>query len=114
MDIDLAKGIYIQQIFYYFFIYSSKSCSFQDIHLYYGDLPDDPTVIKRRVILQPLTVDRIQIDLLDGKPDILMKFDLIGLATKKAYKANPILDEKEYLECNMQNKRQVIRQAFLL
>ena len=63
-------------------------------------MPDDPTVVKRRVILQPLTVDRIQIELLEGKPDILMKFDLIGLETKKAYKANPVLDEKEYLECN--------------
>jgi hypothetical protein len=69
--------------------------------LYYGDLPDDETVIKRKVILEPFTVDRIKIILLESKPDTLIKFDLLGLSTKKAYKANPVLDEKEYLDCKL-------------
>ena len=29
----------------------------------------------------------------------LVKLDLIGISNKKAYKANPVLDQKEYLEC---------------
>ena len=70
--------------------------------MYYGDLPDDETVIKRKVILgEPFTVDRIKIVLLESKPDTLVKFDLLGLPTKKAYKANPVLDEKEYLDCKL-------------
>ena len=70
--------------------------------MYYGDLPDDETIIKRKVILgEPFTVDRIKIKLLESKPDTLVKFDLIGLPTKKAYKANPVLDEKEYLDCKL-------------
>ena len=69
--------------------------------MYYGDLPDDETVIKRKIILEPFTVDRIKIELLESKPDTLVKFDLIGLPTEKAYKANPVLDEKEYLDCKL-------------
>ena len=70
--------------------------------MYYGDLPDDETVIKRKVILgEPFTVDRIKIELLESKPNTLVKFDLLGLPTKKAYKANPVLDEKEYLDCKL-------------
>ena len=69
--------------------------------MYYGDLPDDETVIKRKVILEPFTVDRLKIELLESKPDTLVKFDLLGLPTKKAYKANPVLDEKEYLDCKL-------------
>ena len=65
------------------------------------DLPNDETVIKRKVILEPFTVDRIKIVLLESKPDTLVKFDLLGLPTKKAYKANPVLDEKEYLDCKL-------------
>ena len=70
--------------------------------MYYGDLPDDETVIKRKVILgEPFTVDRIKIELLESKPNTLVKFDLLGLPNKKAYEANPVLDEKEYLDCKL-------------
>ena len=68
--------------------------------LYYGDFPNEDTVIKRKVILtNPWTADGIRFDLIDDKPNVLLKFDLIGLSNDKAYKANPILDEKEYLDC---------------
>ena len=70
--------------------------------MYYGDLPDDETIIKRKVILgEPFTVDRIKIELVESQPNTLVKFDLLGLPTKKAYEANPVLDEKEYLDCKL-------------
>ena len=72
---------------------------FQEFTLWYGDAPDVPDVIKRTLSLMPSMADRLILNITDSKPTVLFKFDLYGLSTKKAYKANPILDAKEYLEC---------------
>ena len=73
----------------------------QGFRLYYGDLPDSSDVLKRRIYMQPNIVDKIRVVVTEGKPNLLMKMDLIGMPTKRLYKSNPILDEKDFMHSKM-------------
>ena len=73
----------------------------QQLFLFYGDLPTDPGIIKRRIPLSPKVVDKLKITLNDtgASNNPLIQFDLYGIPNRKSYKSNPVLDQKQYLEC---------------
>ena len=71
----------------------------QNQTLYYGDLPQDDSIMHRRISLVPTMADRIVINMTKSSPTVLLKLDLVGLSNKKAYQANPVLEPKEFLEC---------------
>ena len=83
--------------------YQYQSCEklFQNQTLYYGDVPQDSSLLKRRISLVPTMADRILINMTSSSPTVLLKLDLVGMTNEKAYKANPVLDPKEYLDCKL-------------
>ena len=68
--------------------FNSKSCEklFQNQTLYYGDVPQDSSLLKRRISLVPTMADRILINMTSSSPTVLLKLDLVGMRNEKAYK----------------------------
>lgn len=73
--------------------------TFQNQTLFYGDVPQDSSLLRRRISVVPTMADRILINMTSSSPTVLLKMDLFGMSNEKAYTANPILDPKEYLDC---------------
>ena len=72
---------------------------FQNQTLFYGNVPQDSSLLRRRISVVPTMADRILINMTRSSPSVLLKLDLYGMSNEKAYSANPILDPKEYLDC---------------
>ena len=72
---------------------------FQNQTLFYGNVPQDSSLLRRRISVVPTMADKILINMTRSSPSVLLKLDLYGMSNEKAYSANPILDPKEYLDC---------------
>jgi hypothetical protein len=85
--------------------------------IYHQSLPTASDVLKKKFSFPPIMADRVKLVIkeTDGQKTVLFKMELIGMASKKAYKANPIMDTKLFKEgVNINHDAQPIFHTLLI
>lgn len=82
-------------------LFFMKTLNFQNINLYYGEPADVNDILHRKVLIQPILSDKMKLKFKKHKPKVLLKFDILGLDTNKAYDINDILENKEQISCKI-------------